>query len=403
MILIFGALVFFLSQKTIRYYKKAREYKGESTGKLYQFITGIDKIRMAGAEERAIFEFLQPVTNEKKEAIKANHIGSASSVLISSGATIFSMILYFMMVKRNIGLSIGSFIAFNTAFGSFTGSIMGLVGALSEYMQTKPIIQRIKPIFDTAVEDDDEKDSIDELKGDIIVDRVTFGYSKDTQVLKDFSIHIYPGEYVAIVGPSGCGKSTLLKLLLGFEKPDQGTVFYDGKDLSSINKHLLRKKIGVVLQNGCLIAGSIYDNITITGENPNIKDVNAVIEDVGLKQDIDAMPMGVHTMMNESGGTISGGQLQRILIARAIYNNPSILFFDEATSALDNITQAKVCNSLEKRHITRLVIAHRLSTVQNCDRIIVVDKGKVIEEGNYQKLMNDKGMFYQMAIRQLAE
>lgn len=187
MILIFGILVFFLSQKTIQYYKKAREYKGESTGKLYQFITGIDKIRMAGAGERAILEFLQPVTNEKKETIKANHIGSISSVLISSGATVFSMVLYYMMVKRNIGLSIGSFIAFNTAFGSFTGSVMGLVGALSEYMQTKPVIQRTKPIFETAVEDDSEKDSIDGLKGDIIVDRVTFGYSKDIQVLKDFS------------------------------------------------------------------------------------------------------------------------------------------------------------------------------------------------------------------------
>jgi len=363
----------------------------------------VDKIRMAGAEERAILEYTAPVAESKREDIRMNRISGFVSVLTEAGPTIFSMVLYWMMVKSKLNLSVGAFMAFNTAFGSFTSAAIGFATAGIEYVQLKPKMKRAAPILETPVEDDEEKDAIEQLEGDILVDHVTFGYTEDHVVLNDLSIHIRPGEYVALVGSSGCGKSTLLKLLLGFEKPRTGRVCYDNKDIQSIDKHSLRKHIGVVLQNGKLISGSIYDNITITANKPAMKDVQAVVEDVGLKDDIDAMPMGLHTVVSESGGTISGGQQQRILIARAIMSNPSVLFFDEATSALDNLTQAKVCESLEKRNMTRIVIAHRLSTVQNCDRIIVLNKGKVEEEGNYEQLMAKQGMFYQMAIRQIAE
>ena len=193
-----------------------------------------------------------------------------------------------------------------------------------------------------------------------------------------------------------------MKLLLGFEKPQKGKIFYDGKDIDSMDKRELRKKFGVVLQDGDLISGSIYDNIIITAPNTTMKRVEQVVEEVGLKQDIEQMPMGLHTILSEDSGTISGGQKQRILIARAIVGKPKILYFDEATSALDNVTQSMVCQSLEKLNATRIVIAHRLSTVMNCDRIFVMDQGKIVEEGNYQQLMEKRGLFYQLASRQMA-
>ncbi len=202
------------------------------------------------------------------------------------------------------------------------------------------------------------------------------------------------------MGASGSGKSTLLKLLLGFEKPDEGRVCYDGKDLRQLDKREVRKQLGVVLQNGRLIAGSIYENITITAPHATMEEVKAVIEAVGLKDDIAQMPMGVHTVLSESSGTISGGQRQRILIARAIINRPAVLIFDEATSALDNVTQAAVCESLERMNVTRIVVAHRLSTVRNCDRILVLDNGKIAEEGSYESLMAKNGLFRQFASRQ---
>ncbi len=403
MLIVWNLIIYFLSRRTMKINQAVSTYDGEATGKLYQFLSGVDKIRMAGAEERAILEYIQPVANEEREKIRANRVEALVEILGDAGSVVFSMVLYYMMAQKDMRLSVGSFMAFETAFGSLNGAISGFVNALKGYLVQKPMIERVKPILETATENESGKDEVAELKGDIALDHVTFGYSEGSTVLRDLSLHISPGEYVAIVGPSGSGKSTVLKLLLGFEKPRSGRVLYDGKNIESLNKHSLRKKIGVVLQNGKLISGSIYENITITGTNPSMKDVQEVVEDVGLKEDIEQMPMGIHTVLSEAGNTISGGQQQRILIARAIYSKPAILYFDEATSALDNITQARVCESLEKRKMTRMVIAHRLSTVQNCDRILVVDHGQIVEEGNYESLMQHKGIFYQMAIRQIAE
>ena len=232
---------------------------------------------------------------------------------------------------------------------------------------------------------------------------MTFSYNPDAEpVLKDLSFHIKEGEYIGIVGSSGCGKSTLLKLLLGFEKPQQGKIYYDGKDIDSMDKRELRKKFGVVLQDGKLISGSIYDNIVITAPSATMKRVEQVVREVGLEEDIKQMPMGLHTILSENSGTISGGQQQRILIARAIVGRPKVLFFDEATSALDNVTQAMVCESLSRLHSTRMVIAHRLSTVMDCDRIFVMDGGSIVEQGSYRELMEQKGLFYELAKRQMA-
>ena len=404
MSLVFALLSYFLETRSLRYETLQADTSGKAVAKLYQYLGGVDKIRMAGAEERAILEYLIPFTQEQKYEIQGKRITAVSEVLSDVSTYLFSMILYFVIIKKNQDISVGNFMAFNSAFGTFSSALMQLISGCMTIFRLKPIYTRLKPIFDTQPEDDEQKQIVQSLSGSIELEHVSFGYSPEAgNVLNDISLQIHPGEYVAIVGPSGCGKSTLLKLLLGFETPTQGKIRYDGKSLSGLDAQSLRRNLGVVLQDGKLIAGSIYDNITITCPNPTMKAVNEVIEAVGLKADIDQMPMGVQTVLSESGNTISGGQQQRILIARAIMNKPQVLFFDEATSALDNLTQAKVCQSLDDMHVTRVVIAHRLSTIQNCDRILVFNNGQIQEEGNFESLMAQKGLFYNMAKRQIAE
>ena len=402
MLLFYAGIQFLISRKTLQFDKKIEERKGQASGRLYQFLNGIEKIRMAGVEDRAAYEYLLPFAEKQTFAINKNHYAAWAQILSGTVATLFSMAFYLIVVKGKVEISSGKFMAFNSAFGSFSGAIIALIDGLLRLYQLKPVYERVAPVLENAEEDEEEKEAVDMLRGEVSINDVVFSYNKDgTNVLKGIDLHIAPGEYVGIVGASGCGKSTLLKLLLGFESPDDGQICYDGKNLQQLDKREVRKNLGVVLQNGKLIAGSIYENITITAPQATMKDVNAVIEAVGLKKDIDQMPMGVHTVLSENSGTISGGQQQRILIARAIISHPAILIFDEATSALDNVTQAAVCESLDQMNVTRIVVAHRLSTIKNCDRIVVMDAGKIVEEGNYQSLMDRGGLFYQLASRQL--
>ena len=311
--------------------------------------------------------------------------------------------MYIVIIKGNMDISLGAFIAFNSVFGSFTAYALQLVGGFVNIKTLKPAIDRLKPILEEEPELDDAKELPGEISGAIEINNVSFRYEEEAPyVLNNLSLDIKAGEYVGIVGSSGCGKSTLLKLLLGFESTTIGKIYYDNKDIESLDKRELRKKMGVVLQDGKLISGSIFENITITAPNATVADVKKVIKAVGLENDINDMPMGLHTVLSEDCGTISGGQQQRILIARAIIANPKLLFFDEATSALDNVTQAMVCETLEAMDSTRIVIAHRLSTIMKCDRIIVLDKGNVVEQGTYEELMNNKGLFYELASRQIA-
>ena len=404
MIPVYCLLVFFISSACVKYKARIAQLDGTSVGRLYQYLEGVGKIRMAGAEQRAILQYTVPAAEAQQAAIRSNRISDFCDVLRDSAPTIFSMIFYFVVVYQKMDTTSGNFMAFNTAFGSFAGAMISLMQEYLSYREMKPQMERLRPILEAETENAEGRDAMETIQGDVELRNVTFSYSADSKpVLRDVSFHIRPGEYVGIVGPSGCGKSTIMKLLLGFEKPGSGQVCYDGKDVNSMDKRSLRKKLGAALQNGRLIAGSIYENITITSANPSMKRVDEVIDAVGLRSDIDAMPMGIHTMVSESGGTLSGGQQQRILIARAIYSNPAVLLFDEATSALDNVTQAKVCESLDAMRVTRLVIAHRLSTIQNCDRILVMEEGKIVDEGTYDTLMAHEGLFRQMAIRQIAE
>lgn len=403
-VMILGYVLFtvFMTLKTIKYEKECMELAGKTNAVLFQLLGGISKIRIAGVEDRALYEYLKPYVKLRERGIKSDKIELLISSVSIAIESLFSIVLYTLMIKGNIGLSLGAFLAFNTAFGSFASSVMSLAQTVVGYNQIKPAYDRIKPIMETLPELNNENELPGDLTGEIDINNIDFSYDKNSgNVLSGINIHIKPGEYVGLVGSSGCGKSTLLKLLLGFEKPSNGQIYYDGRNIESIDKRELRKKFGVVLQDGKLISGSIYENITITAPNASYEDVEQTIKDVGLADDIAQMPMGLHTVLSEDCGTISGGQQQRILIARAIVGKPKILFFDEATSALDNVTQAMVCNSLEKLEATRLVIAHRLSTIINCDRIIVLDNGQIAEEGTYDELMKNKGLFYNLAHRQM--
>lgn len=385
---------------------KIAKAESDSSGRLFQYLNGVDKLRMAGVEDRALESFLVPYSDAQFAQVRLNRllsVGEACSTVVKS---LFSMVLYwFTVTKMDAGsISLGSFVAFQSAFGMFTGALDGFVAECLELVQETAQIRRFWPVFRAVPEDDNGKTVPGVLSGSISLEHVSFAYDTAAKnVLTDVSVQIRPGEYVGIVGPSGCGKSTLLKLLLGFETPQTGSVIVDRQDLRTLHKGAYRRQLGTVLQNGRLISGSIYENITITAPNADMERVSDVIRRVGLEKDIAKMPMGIHTILSESAGTISGGQQQRILIARAICGNPRILLFDEATSALDNVTQATVSRNLDAMNITRIVVAHRLSTVINCDRILVMDGGRIVEEGNYASLMAKKGLFYQLASRQIAQ
>ena len=385
---------------------RAAEARSESSGKLFQYLNGVDKIRMAGVEDRALLSYMQPYARQQYELIRVNRLVSVEEALTTVIKYIFNMVLYWYIVRKlnNSGLSVGSFVAFTSAFGSFTGALGSLVDEALTLFQEKSELDRVWDVFREVPEDDDTKEVPGPLSGGISLEHVTFAYDQTKTILNDLSLDIRPGEYIGIVGPSGCGKSTLLKLLLGFEDPQTGMVTVDSKDLRSINKGAYRRQLGVVLQNGKLISGSIHENITITCPDATLAQVKEVVKKVGLAEDIAQMPMGLNTMLSENSNTISGGQQQRILIARAICGSPKILIFDEATSALDNMTQKAVSESLDAMNVTRIVVAHRLSTIQNCNRIFVMDGGRIIQEGNYSKLMEDtNGLFYQLASRQIAQ
>lgn len=382
----------------IRQSKRANEVNNEVTGVMYQLINGITKIRTAGAEVRAFRVWAQIW---KKTPVIGNTYLQVTDVLgkvISLGG---SIVLYWMAWKSNLTAS--DYIAFQTSFSVFTLSVFALADFGRQFGCLKPAVEMLKPILTEQPELYGDRKYVNKLQGGIELSNVEFRYTKEMPyVLNGMNLHIKPGEYLGIVGSSGCGKSTLMRILLGFETPENGSVYYDGKDISGLDLPSLRRRIGVVLQNGSLFAGDIFSNLSICAPWLTMDEAWDAAERAGVAEDIEQMPMGMFTMLSEDGGGISGGQKQRILIARAIASKPDILLFDEATSALDNQTQATVVKTLKEMDCTRLVIAHRLSTIKDCDRIIYLDKGQIVESGNYDELMSRNGHFAQMAARQLA-
>lgn len=382
--------------------KKYMEKSGKLSGMTYQIITGVQKIKMSGSEKRFFSRWMNEYTEESKYTYGTPPFIMFNSVISMAISLTGTIVMYTFAVKS--GVSVADYTAFNAAYGMLSGALMSVAGIALTAARIKPVIDMAKPIMDTIPEVSEGKQIVTKISGSIELNNVSFRYTESSPyIVNDMSLKIRPGQYVAIVGKTGCGKSTLLRLLLGFERPEKGAIYYDGKDINSLDLKSLRKKIGVVTQNGKLFQGDIYSNIIISAPYLSIDDAWKAAEIADIADDIKAMPMGMHTIISEGSGGISGGQKQRLMIARAVAPNPKILMFDEATSALDNITQKKVSEALDSLKCTRIVIAHRLSTIKQCDRIIVLDGGKIVEDGTYNELIEQKGYFYELVERQRLE
>lgn len=395
------SIVFGLGE--IKYYKDATNLSAELSGKMISWLNGIVKIRTSGSESRVYNLWAKQFTKIRELDINRTRIHNISQIFCSVISVIVSMCMYFYIVNStNLHLETGMFVAFNTALMVVLSNFISVTTTITDLNSVVPLYRNVKPIFETSPEYDETKEDIGEITGDIEVSHVSFRYAKDTPlVLKDISFNVKQGEHIALVGTSGSGKSTILRVLLGFEKSESGQIYFNGKDISQFNIRSLRKQLGVVLQSGQLLPGSIFENVVGSSNTLTIEDVENALAQAGILDEIKEMPMGIHTVVSEDFGTISGGQKQRILIARALISKPKVLFFDEATSALDNKTQKIVSDSINKLNITRITIAHRLSTITECDRIIVLDDGKIVEQGTYNQLLEVKGIFYNMVQRQL--
>ena len=391
----------------IRYQVPRQRKVQEATNDLFsvslQLVEAVGKLRVADASRRGFAEWGARFTALKRSFYNAQIGFAAATAFVVAAPALGTLLLIVGAATLPQGeLSGATFLAFNTAFIQALTAITGLTAVATFAAQAVPLLENTRPILQAERESDVVKSDPGELRGHIEMSHLSFRYAEDGPlVLDDVSFAAEPGEFVAFVGPSGAGKSSVMRILLGFELPEVGTVRYDGKDLESLDPRGLRRQMGVVVQSARLMAGDIFTNIV--GARPlTVEDAWEAAEIAGVKADIEALPMGMHTFVSEGAGTFSGGQRQRLLIARAVVGRPRILLFDEATSALDNKTQAAVSEAIEHLRATRIVIAHRLSTVRAADKIVVLQAGRIVQEGRYDELIELDGPFRRLARRQLA-
>lgn len=379
--------------------KKRMEFAAKESGLSYSLISGVQKIKISGSEKRAFAKWAKLYAQEAKLTYNPPlflKINSALNLAISLAGTI---IMYYFAAAG--GVSVADYYAFTAAYGMVSGAFMSLASMAMTVAGIRPVLDMAKPVLEAEPEIAEGKRVVERVSGGIELNNVSFRYSDSMpNVIDNLSIKIRPGQYVAIVGSTGCGKSTLMRLMLGFEKAQKGAIYYDGRDISRLDLKSLRRRIGVVMQDSKLFSGDIYSNITISAPRLTLDEAWEAAELSGIAEDIRRMPMGMHTIISEGSGGVSGGQRQRLMIARAIAPKPKILMFDEATSALDNITQKKVSESLDNLKCTRIVIAHRLSTIRSCDRIIYLENGRIAEDGTYEELIAKNGRFAELVERQ---
>lgn len=383
----------------MRITKKQMLLSSQENGMSYAVVSGIQKVKLTGAEKR-VFARWGDLYSKNAELLYNPPLFIKLNGVISIAITLIGTIVIYNQALVN-HVSPAEYYAFNTAYGMVFGAFMALFSVAITAANIKPTLEMAEPILKAEPEISGNKETLARLSGMIEIVNLTFKYTENSPIIIDnLSLKIKPGQYVAIVGKTGCGKSTLVRLLVGFEKPDKGNIFYDGKDLSTVDLKSLRKHIGVVTQNGKLFSGDIYSNIVISAPQLTLDEAWEAAKIAGIDEDIRRMPMGMNTLISEGSGGISGGQRQRLMIARAVAPKPKILIFDEATSALDNITQKKVSNALDRMNCTRIVIAHRLSTIKQCDRILVFDGGHIVEDGTYDELIAQNGYFADLVSRQ---
>ena len=403
--LVAGSLL--LGRLQVRHHREALRMQGEIDGMLFQMLTGLAKLRVANAEPYIFARWAKLFAGQRRTTLGARRWAAAQVTLNSlftplASAVLLAVIWLFLVAgDESSTFGLAEFLVAFTAFGQLAGGVTGLIGAATTVIGVVPLVERVRPVLEAEPEARAARTDPGDLTGDIELRDVHFRYLPDSEkVLSGVSLRIRPGDYVAIVGPSGSGKSTIYRLLFGFERPNSGAVLFDGHDLLSLDLEAVRRHLGVVLQDGQVAADSIRNNVA--GSNRlSTADVWEALRAAGLEDDIRAMPMGLHTMLHEGGGGLSGGQRQRLLIARALARRPRILLLDEATSALDNRTQSLVHDALGKLSITRILIAHRLSTVRDVDRIYVLDQGRIAESGGYDELIGRAGLFAELARRQL--
>ncbi len=365
-------------------------------GLMYNLLQGIQKIKTNGAEARA---FRLWASEFKYTEV----FGLWDTVLPElSGTFTIAAILLMVVLIPSTDMSISDFAAFFSAYCGLNVAISQMGLYTSEFTYIKPTLNKITPILEAEPEVEESSKIVRELSGNVSVTGLRFRYNENMPyIFEDLNLNVKPGEYVALVGHSGCGKSTLLRLMLGFETPEAGSVFYDQYGVVNVNKSSLRQHLGTCLQGGRLFSGTILENVRISNPVASEEEVWEALRVAAVDEDVRNMPGGLQYRLDASGQGLSGGQRQRILIARAVLNKPAVLFLDEATSALDNISQARVIENLGRMKCTRITIAHRLSTIKDCDRIIVIDKGRVSEEGTFSELLAKGGIFADIARRQI--
>ena len=379
--------------------KRRMELAAKENGMSFALISGVQKIKLAGAEKRAFSRWARAFTASAELSYNPPMFIKVSGVIATAVSLVGTMVIYYLAVKTRVSAS--EYIAFSSSYGIVTGAFSSLTSVALTVASIKPILEMAEPIMRSEPESAENKAMVTQLSGNIELSNVYFRYTDSMPYVVDgMSLKIKAGEYIAIVGTTGCGKSTLMRLMLGFETPEKGAVYYDGRDMSKLDLPSLRRRIGVVMQDGNLFQGDIYSNIVISAPQLTLAEAWEAAEIAGIADDIRAMPMGMQTVIAEGQGGISGGQKQRLMIARAVAPKPKILMFDEATSALDNRTQKQVSDALDKLKCTRIVIAHRLSTIRRCDRIIVLDHGKIVEDGSYDELIAQNGAFAELVARQ---
>jgi NHLM bacteriocin system ABC transporter ATP-binding protein len=370
-----------------------------------QLFTGIKKLKLANAEDRAYVQWVAAASKARGLLLPTRRL-QATIAAASTSLPIIGQLLLFLILagpmRHRVGIS--EFFILNTAFTMLIGALLVLMSASVEIFAAVPRLESLRPVLDQVPEQRPELHDPGDLTGEVELIDITFCYhANDAPVLEGFNLRVTSGEFLAVVGPSGSGKSTVLRLILGFETPQAGSVLFNGHDLATLDPQAVRRQLGVVLQDGRLFAGSIRENISGSGHY-NLQQVWEAARLAGIEDDIDMLPMGMSTMLPPGGGTLSVGQRQRLLIARALIHRPRLILFDEATSALDNRTQEIVTASTRQLAATRIVLAHRLSTIRDADRIIVMDHGRIVQEGRFSDLIGQpNGLFYRLARRQMLE
>lgn len=387
------------ARRQLRHEAEQVRQRGIVEGLVLQFVTGIGKLRAAAAEPRALAAWARHYEAQACRHGAARSAAMVQEIVQACVPALAALVIFAAMAYWPAGQGAGVLLAFSAAFGQFLGAMTGMTLAAAQALGVVPLYRRLRPLLDTVPEGGGRAPAA--LRGAIELRDVSFRYEDHgAPVLEQVSLSIAPGQFVAIVGPSGSGKSTLLRLMMGFDAPTSGTIAFDGQPLAGLDAAALRRHIGVVLQNGRVAAGTVFDNIA-SDRHISHDEAMAAARQVGLAAEIEAMPMGLHTVLHDGGGTLSGGQRQRLLMARALARRPALLLLDEATSALDNQTQAVLMDSLAQLALTRVVVAHRLSTVIGADQIFVVDEGRIVQRGSYQELLDQPGPFAELARRQL--